>query len=228
MTNEWTPASWQTKPIQQGVEYPDPKALDAVLCRLAKLPPLVTSWEVENLKRRLAEAARGDRFLLQGGDCSESFEDCRSEPIAAKLKILLQMSIVLVHGSQTRVTRVGRFAGQYAKPRSSNIETRDGVTLPSYRGNLINRHGFTPQLAAALSAVFADTEGLPSARDAGFSASVDQILPWGGSASASLRGDRSELGDDISLADTLDDRARPVDKEVFLRELSFYEIRSGE
>jgi 3-deoxy-7-phosphoheptulonate synthase len=99
-----------------------------VLGQLARLPPLVTSWEIENLKHQLAEATRGERFLLQGGDCSESFEDCESAAIASKLKILLQMSLVLVQGGKKRVTRIGRFAGQYAKPRSADTETQNGVT----------------------------------------------------------------------------------------------------
>jgi 3-deoxy-7-phosphoheptulonate synthase len=118
--------------------------VQAALAQLSRLPPLVTSWEIETLKRQLAEAARGERFLLQGGDCSESFEDCESGAIAAKLKILLQMSLVLVHGGRKRVTRVGRFAGQYAKPRSVDTETRNGLTLPSYRGDMINRIAFDP------------------------------------------------------------------------------------
>ena len=125
--------------------YPDPDALRHVLAQLARLPPLVTSWEIENLKHQLAEATRGERFLLQGGDCSESFVDCESGAIASKLKILLQMSLVLVQGGKKRVTRIGRFAGQYAKPRSADTETDDGVTLPSYRGDMINRAGFTPR-----------------------------------------------------------------------------------
>jgi len=143
MNTNWSPVSWKSKPAAQQVEYADPELLERVLIDLGRLPPLVTSWEVETLKQQLAEAARGERFLLQGGDCAESFDDCRSDPIAAKLKILLQMSIVLVYGAQKRVIRVGRFAGQYAKPRSSDVETRDGVTLPSFRGNLVNRPAFT-------------------------------------------------------------------------------------
>ncbi|MFZ5830652.1 MAG: 3-deoxy-7-phosphoheptulonate synthase class II [Planctomycetota bacterium] len=143
MPDSWTPDSWQQKPVAQRVEYPDAPALGAVLDALRRLPPLVTSGEVESLKLQLAEAARGDRFLLLGGDCAESFDDCRSEVIAAKVKILLKMSIVLVHGSGRRVIRMGRLAGQYAKPRSASTETRDGQTLPSYRGDLINRRGFT-------------------------------------------------------------------------------------
>jgi 3-deoxy-7-phosphoheptulonate synthase len=110
---------------------------------ISKLPPLVTSWEVHALKAQLAEAAQGQRFLLQGGDCAESFDHCDSGTIANKLKILLQMSLVLTHGGEKQVIRVGRFAGQYAKPRSADFETRDGVTLPSYRGDLINRPEFT-------------------------------------------------------------------------------------
>jgi len=143
MKESWSPASWQKRPIAQEVSYPDCDALASVLASLAELPPLVTSWEVETLKAQLAEATRGERFLLQGGDCAESFRDCRSEPIASKLKMLLMMSIILVYGTKRQVTRVGRFAGQYAKPRSAQTETQDGVTLPSYRGDLINCSNFT-------------------------------------------------------------------------------------
>jgi 3-deoxy-7-phosphoheptulonate synthase len=140
---DWSPTSWQSKKALQQPTYPDPRAVDAVLAELSRLPPLVSSWEIESLKGQLAEAARGERFLLQGGDCSENFADCESDSIASKLKILLQMSLVLVQGGRKRVIRLGRFAGQYAKPRSSDLETRDGQTLPSYRGDLINRPGFT-------------------------------------------------------------------------------------
>jgi len=143
MPHTWTPLSWRSKPAKQQVVYPSTEALQDVLMRLSKLPPLVTSWEVETLKSELAEAAEGKRFLLQGGDCSENLDDCQSPLIAAKLKILLQMSLVLVYGCKKPVTRVGRFAGQFAKPRSSDTETRDGVTLPSYRGDLINRSAFS-------------------------------------------------------------------------------------
>lgn len=125
--------------------YPNSAALQTALDQLASLPPLVTSWEIENLKVQLAAATRGERFMLQGGDCSESFADCESAAIVSKLKILLQMSLVLVQGSKRRVIRVGRFAGQYAKPRSSDTETRNGVTLPCYRGDMINRPGFTAE-----------------------------------------------------------------------------------
>src|SRR5262245_11294509 len=138
VTSGWSPTSWQTLPAAQQPTYPDPARLQEVLRELSCLPPLVTSWEIERLKGQLAEAARGERFLLQGGDCAESFEDCTSPIIANKLKVLLQMSLVLVHGARRRVIRVGRFAGQYAKPRSDDMEARSDVSLPSYRGDLIN------------------------------------------------------------------------------------------
>lgn len=141
----WSPTSWQSKVAEQQPIYDDEVKLREVVDHIARLPPLVTSWEVESLKQRLASAAAGQMFLLQGGDCAESFEDCDSHPIAAKLKILLQMSLVLVHGGRKPVIRVGRIAGQYAKPRSSNEETRGDVTLPSYRGDLVNRSAFTRQ-----------------------------------------------------------------------------------
>jgi 3-deoxy-7-phosphoheptulonate synthase len=141
----WSPDSWRSKPIEQRIDYPDPCVLRAAITELSSLPPLVTSWEVDALKQRIAEAARGEQFLLQGGDCSESFDDCRGSIIASNLKVLLKMSIVLIYGCRKRVIRIGRFAGQYAKPRSSETETRDGVALASYRGPLINRPGFTAE-----------------------------------------------------------------------------------
>jgi 3-deoxy-7-phosphoheptulonate synthase len=140
---EWAPSSWTTRPAQQQVGYTDQAALARVIAEIGRLPPLVTSWEIEKLRSELARAARGDAFVLQGGDCAESFDDCRSEPIAAKLKILLQMSLILVHGTRKPVIRIGRIAGQYAKPRSTDLETRGDVTLPAYRGDIINRDGFT-------------------------------------------------------------------------------------
>jgi len=142
---EWTPASWQNRPAGQQPAYPDNGALAGAVAQLASLPPLVTSWEVERLRTQLAEAAAGKRFLLQGGACAERFDQCSSEIITNKLKILLQMSLVLTHGLKRRIIRVGRFAGQYAKPRSSDTEERDGVTLPSYRGEIINGPGFTAE-----------------------------------------------------------------------------------
>lgn len=143
----WTPHSWTSRPYPQQVNYPDAAALQAAVARLRCLPPLVTSWEIERLKSFLAEAQEGKRFILQGGDCAETLADCRPQSITNKLKILLQMSLVLVHGLKKPVVRIGRFAGQYAKPRSSPTETRtingQARTLPSYFGDLINGADFT-------------------------------------------------------------------------------------
>jgi 3-deoxy-7-phosphoheptulonate synthase len=131
-------------PAAQQPRYDDPDELAAVTGRLGELPPLVTSWEIERLKGQLAEAVAGRRFLLQGGACAESFDQCRADVITNKLKILLQMSLVLTFGLRRQIIRVGRFAGQYAKPRSAETEVRDGVSLPSYRGELVNGRAFTP------------------------------------------------------------------------------------
>ncbi|MFB3779212.1 MAG: class II 3-deoxy-7-phosphoheptulonate synthase [Bryobacteraceae bacterium] len=139
----WTPSSWRAKPALQQPVYPSPDELAAVLTDLTRMPPLVTPWEIDTLRTQLAEAAAGRRFLLEGGDCAERFTDCDAGIITDKLKVLLQMSLVLIHGSKRPVIRVGRFAGQYAKPRSEDFETRGGVTLPSYRGDLINSPGFS-------------------------------------------------------------------------------------
>ena len=141
----WTPDSWLRRPAVQQPTYPDAAALDAAVQELRGLPPLVTSWEVDALRAQLAEAEAGRRFVLQGGDCAETFADCRPQLITNRLKVLLQMSLVLVHGMKLPVTRIGRFAGQYAKPRSADTETREGLTLPAYRGDLVNAPAFTPE-----------------------------------------------------------------------------------
>src|SRR5688572_20241667 len=140
---DWTPAGWRARTAAQQPNYPDAAELAAVQEELRRLPPLVTSWEILALKKQLAEAQEGRRFLLQGGDCAESFSDVESVLISNRWKVLLQMSLVLVHGLRLPVVRVGRFAGQYAKPRSTDTETRDGITLPSYRGDFINQPEFT-------------------------------------------------------------------------------------
>jgi len=145
----WSPESWRASPVSQDVHYEDTVALAESVGKLRALPPLVTSWEVERLKSLIADAQEGTRFVLQGGDCAETVADCRSSTIVNKLKILLQMSLVLIHGGKRPVVRVGRFAGQYAKPRSSPTESRNGVTLPSYFGDLVNRPEFTPEARRA-------------------------------------------------------------------------------
>src|SRR5271157_5602906 len=131
----WKPDSWRQWPALQQPDYPDAGALDCVLAELRVLPPLVTSWEIVQLRQQLAEAAAGTRFVLQAGDCAERFAACTPNRITNSLKVLLQMSLVLVMGAQRPVIRMGRFAGQYAKPRSAPVETRGGVSLPSFRGD---------------------------------------------------------------------------------------------
>jgi 3-deoxy-7-phosphoheptulonate synthase len=148
-TSPWHPASWQGRKALQQPQYTDPAALDTAVAQLSRLPPIVVSWEVDALRERLAAAQRGEAFLLQAGDCAESFAECESDRIAKQLKVLLQVSLVLLHGLKRPVVRVGRMAGQYAKPRSADTETRDGVTLPSYRGDIINHPEFTPEARAA-------------------------------------------------------------------------------
>lgn len=144
LLSPWQPASWQARPRVQQPEYDDTDELGAVTRRLQALPPLVTSFEVLALREQVARAQRGEAFMLQGGDCAETFADCTSSMISNRLKVLLQMSLVLVHGLQMPLFRVGRFAGQYAKPRSTPTETRDGQSLPSYRGDLVNDAAFDP------------------------------------------------------------------------------------
>ena len=143
--SNWSPNSWQHKTVLQQPAYAKPEHLAATLAALQKLPPLVVSWEVDELHARLAQAQQGQAFVLQGGNCAESFEDCASERIVEQLKILLQMSLVLMHGLKVPILRIGRIAGQYAKPRSADTETIDGVTLASYRGDIVNRAPFTPE-----------------------------------------------------------------------------------
>ncbi|MDR3443230.1 MAG: 3-deoxy-7-phosphoheptulonate synthase class II [Legionella sp.] len=142
---KWSPSSWLQHSYLQAASYADEAQLNQVVTQLSHLPPLVTSSEVTNLKKEIARAGRGEAFILQGGDCAESFNDCRPEIISNKLKIILQMSLILLHGLRKPIIRIGRIAGQYAKPRSSDFETIDGISLPSYRGDLVNSPEFTPE-----------------------------------------------------------------------------------
>ena len=144
MNPHWTPESWQKRQAQQQPKYDNPQELADAIRLLTTLPPLVTAWEVDRLRKQLAIAEEGNAFVLQGGDCSESFDDCNSTSILRKLKVLIQMSLVLICGSKKKIVRVGRIAGQYAKPRSADTERRGDVELPSYRGDIINQSGFTP------------------------------------------------------------------------------------
>jgi 3-deoxy-7-phosphoheptulonate synthase len=134
----WSPSSWRGRPIRQVPEYPDPAALGAVEARLKGYPPLVFAGEARNLTASLAQVAEGRAFLLQGGDCAESFAEFHPDNIRDTFRVLLQMSVVLTYAGALPVVKVGRIAGQFAKPRSAETETQDGVTLPSYRGDNIN------------------------------------------------------------------------------------------
>lgn len=139
----WTPTSWRDLPILQVPEYDDQEKLKAVETKLAALPPLVFAGEVMGLRQRLADVALGKAFLLQGGDCAESFDDFSANRIRDTFKLFLQMAVVLTFGASMPVVKVGRIAGQFAKPRSSPVEVIDGVELPSYRGDMVNGNAFT-------------------------------------------------------------------------------------
>ncbi|KAF2454223.1 phospho-2-dehydro-3-deoxyheptonate aldolase [Lineolata rhizophorae] len=135
----WSPSTWRSKPIKQGVAYADRSAADAAVDQLQRLPPIVTPAEICKLKDSLRSVALGESFLLQGGDCAELFEYCADSPIDSKIKLLLQMSLVLIWGAHKPVVRIARMAGQYAKPRSSPTETTaSGRTIPSFRGDILN------------------------------------------------------------------------------------------
>src|SRR6476659_1070829 len=145
MSERWTPDSWRTRPAQQLPEYPDAKALADVEAQLATFPPLVFAGEARNLKKALARVAAGEAFLLQGGDCAESFAEHGANNIRDFFRVLLQMAVVLTYAGAVPVVKVGRIAGQFAKPRSSPTEKINGVELPSYRGDIINDIAFTAQ-----------------------------------------------------------------------------------
>jgi len=135
---EWAPDSWRGKPIKQCPEYPDQNALRKSVSELQRLPPIVHPREIVRLKQHLRDVAQGKAFLLQGGDCAELFDYCEQSAIESKIKLLLQMSLVLIWGADKRVVRIGRMAGQYAKPRSSPTEIVDGKEVPSFRGDILN------------------------------------------------------------------------------------------
>src|ERR1700742_3592506 len=143
MAERWTPDSWRGKPIVQVPQYPDAANLAAVEAKLATFPPLVFAGEARNLKKSLARVAAGDAFLLQGGDCAESFEDHSANSIRDFFRVFLQMAVVLTFAAASPVVKVGRIAGQFAKPRSSPTEKKNGIELPSYRGDIVNGAEFT-------------------------------------------------------------------------------------
>lgn len=148
MAQSWSPQSWREKPARQMPDYADQKALEAVETRLKTHPPLVFAGEARNLSAQLAQVCEGKAFLLQGGDCAESFAEFHPDNIRDTFRVLLQMAVVLTYAAAMPVVKVGRIAGQFAKPRSDDTETRDGVTLPSYRGDIVNAMEFTAEARA--------------------------------------------------------------------------------
>ena len=143
MGERWTPKSWRNLPIQQVPAYPDADALAAVEGQIGRFPPLVFAGEARKLKAALARVSAGEAFLLQGGDCAESFDEHSADNIRDFFRVFLQMALVLTFAGGSPVVKVGRIAGQFAKPRSSPTETMDGVSLPSYRGDIVNGITFT-------------------------------------------------------------------------------------
>ncbi|KAJ9657251.1 hypothetical protein H2198_004477 [Neophaeococcomyces mojaviensis] len=144
----WVPSSWRQKPAKQEVIYDDQESLKRTITKLNSLPPLVTPFEIQKLKNELRECALGNAFLLQGGDCAELFDYCNQNTIEAKVKLLLQMSLVLIYGARKKVVRVARMAGQYAKPRSSPMEKVNGVEMASFRGDILN--SYEPDIKARI------------------------------------------------------------------------------
>lgn len=142
---EWTPKTWRDKPAKQLPNYPDQERLEWAEGVIANMPPLVFAGEARNLKKNLAEACHGNAFVLQGGDCAESFAEFQTNKIRDTFRVLLQMAVVMTFGGSMPIVKMGRMAGQFAKPRSSDTETIDGVELPSYRGDIINKLDFTEE-----------------------------------------------------------------------------------
>ena len=150
MSGNWSPESWRNKPVVQVPEYPDAGALKAAEDKLSNYPPLVFAGEARNLRAQLADVAEGKAFLLQGGDCAESFAEFHPNNIRDTFRVLLQMAVVLTFASGKPVVKVGRLAGQFAKPRSSDVEEQNGVTLPSYRGDMVNDMAFPNRRACRI------------------------------------------------------------------------------
>jgi 3-deoxy-7-phosphoheptulonate synthase len=230
MSNPWSPESWRARPIQQQPEYPDAAHLSRVEQTLAGYPPLVFAGEARELRRQFAEVTQGRAFLLQGGDCAESFAEFSAAKIRDTFKVLLQMAIVMTFAAGCPVVKVGRMAGQFAKPRSSGSETIDGVTLPAYRGDIVNGIGFdvasrVPDPERLLQAYHQATASLNLLRafaQGGF-ADVHQVHQWNLDFIAN-----SALSEKYhQLANRIDEtlafmRAVGMDSAPQLREVSFF------
>ncbi|OUR78029.1 3-deoxy-7-phosphoheptulonate synthase [Alphaproteobacteria bacterium 46_93_T64] len=185
MSNQWTPESWRSKPVRQLPTYPDGTAVKSVEEELSIFPPLVFAGEARMLKKKLADVSEGRGFLLQGGDCAESFAEFHPNNIRDTFKVLLQMAVVLTYGGNRPVVKVGRLAGQFAKPRSGDTETIDGVELPSYRGDIINGFDFTeearvpdPKRMLKAYSQAASTLNLLRAFSQGGYADLHQVQQW--------------------------------------------------
>ena len=220
MARVWKKSDWRAKPRVQMPDYTDSDALAKVEAQLGQYPPLVFAGEARRLKAALGDVSRGDAFLLQGGDCAESFAEFSADTIRDTFKVMLQMAMVLTYGAKVPVVKVGRLAGQFAKPRSASTEVKDGVELPSYRGDIINELDFTPesripdpqkmlqaytQAAATLNLVRAFSQG-------GF-ADVHKVHAW---TLGFTQGDKAERYRDLAdrISDTLDFmRAAGVDSD---------------
>ena len=209
MAKNWTPASWRTKEVIQVPEYPDEAALKSVEQRLSTYPPLVFAGEARTLTKQLGEVAEGRAFLLQGGDCAESFAEFHPDNIRDTFRVLLQMAVVLTFAASKPVVKVGRMAGQFAKPRSSSTEAQDGVELPSYRGDIINGIDFDadsripdPERMMQAYTQAASTVNLLRALSKGGYADLHNVHKWTrGFVKKSPQGERYEaIADEISKA----------------------------
>ncbi len=207
---EWVKSGWRKKPRIQMPDYADPVALSAAEAQLAKYPPLVFAGEARRLKAALGQAARGEAFLMQGGDCAESFAEFSADSIRDTFKVMLQMAMVLTYGAKVPVIKVGRMAGQFAKPRSAATESVDGVELPSYRGDIINGFDFTaadrtpdPQRMLQAYTQAAATLNLVRAFSHGGYADVHQVHSW---TLGFTQADEAERYRDVAnrISDTLD------------------------
>ena len=229
---EWTPASWRAKPILQVPSYPDRDELERTEARLASFPPLVFAGEARALKKSLGAVARGEAMLLQGGDCAESFAEHGADNIRDFFRAFLQMAVVLTYGAAKPVVKVGRIAGQFAKPRSSDTEKRDGVELPSYRGDIINGIDFDeasripdPERQIMAYRQSAATLNLLRAFAQGGYANLENVHQWMlGFVKDSPQADRyQEMADRISDAiDFMGAIGINADNSAKLRETDFY------
>jgi 3-deoxy-7-phosphoheptulonate synthase len=196
----WSPSSWRQRPVTQAPRYPDVDALVRIERQLSDWPPLVVGREVSTLRQRLAEVSRGNAFLLQGGDCAESFDDLSSATVKDSFRVILQMSVLLTFAASCPIVKIGRIAGQFAKPRSSDVETINGQSLPSYRGDIVNGAEFTqaarapdPQRLLRAYSNSAATLNLLRAMAQGGFADLHEVHRWTSDfVRQSLQGERFE------------------------------------